>query len=100
MLPSIIQQKQSQLTQLAKESGISYLALYGSYSRGEQNSNSDIDLLVEFEKIPGLFSFIDIEQKFSTELGVKVDLVTKNGLSKYIRPYIQDDLKVIYAKKS
>ncbi len=43
---------------------------------------------------------IGLEQKMSDILGVKVDLVTKQGLSKYVKPYIQDDLKVIYAKKS
>ena len=76
------------------------MALYGSYSRGDQKQGSDIDLLVSFDKTPGLIKLIGLEQKMSDILGVKVDLVTKQGLSKYVKPYIQDDLKVIYAKKS
>ena len=100
MLPTIIQQHQQNLTQIAKINDISYMALYGSYSRGDQRQGSDIDLLVSFNKTPGLIKFVGLEQKLSDILGVKVDLVTKQGLSKYVKPYIQDDLKVIYAKKS
>lgn len=76
------------------------MALYGSYSRGDQKQGSDIDLLVSFETPPGLIEFIGLEQQLSNTLGVKVDLVTKQGLSKYIKPYIQDDLQIVYAKKS
>jgi uncharacterized protein len=100
MLPSIIAKNQEKLNQLAQENDISYLALFGSYSRGEQTKESDLDLLVSFEKAPGLLKFVDIESQFSTVLGVKVDLITKRGLNKYVKPYIQDDIKVIYAKKS
>ncbi|MEK7457944.1 MAG: nucleotidyltransferase family protein [Patescibacteria group bacterium] len=100
MLPTVIQQHQQNLTQIAKTNNISYMALYGSYSRGDQKQGSDIDLLVSFDKTPGLIEFVGLEQKLSDILGVKVDLVTKQGLSKYVKPYIQDDLEVIYAKKS
>ncbi len=100
MLPVLIQKHQQNLQQIAKANGISYMALYGSYSRGDQKQGSDIDLLVSFETPPGLIEFIGLEQQLSNTLGVKVDLVTKQGLSKYIKPYIQDDLQIVYAKKS
>jgi len=84
------------IEKIAKESGISYLAVFGSYARGEQTENSDIDLLVEFSKPVGLLHLINTEHKLEDALGIKVDLITKNGLSKHIRPYIKSDIKTVY----
>ncbi len=83
-----------------QENAIDYLALYGSYARGDQKKDSDVDLLVSFDKSIGLLELIEVEQKLSKLLGKKVDLVTKKGLSRYVRPYITDDLKILYAEKS
>ncbi len=91
---------QHNIPQFCQQNDINYLALYGSHARGEQKNDSDVDLLVSFDKSIGLFELIDIEQNLSKMLGKKVDLVTKKGLSRYVRPYITDDLQVIYAKKS
>lgn len=100
MFPTSIIQHQKSLIQTAEAHDISYLALFGSYARGEQTQKSDVDFLISFDEKKGLLDLIAIEQEFSKILGIKVDLITKQGLSRYIKPYIQDDLKVIYAKKS
>lgn len=99
MLPPTLIQHRDSLIRLAKLNDISYLAVYGSYSRGVETLHSDLDLLVDFDKKKGLFDLMGIEARFSNLLGIKIDLVTRDGLNKYIKPYIQDDLKVIYAKK-
>jgi uncharacterized protein len=93
---SILQNSQEQINKICKDAGITYLALFGSQARGDQNRDSDVDLLVEFKEAPGLISFIRTKQRFESVFNRKVDLITKNGLSKYIRPYIQNDLQVIY----
>jgi uncharacterized protein len=58
------------------------LGIFGSYLREEQTQESDIDVLVEFE--PGfrfgLITFCELEDYLSEMLGVKVDLVMKQGL--------------------
>lgn len=100
MLPDPLNKHQQTIIKIAQDNDISYLALYGSYARGDQTKHSDLDLLASFEKKKGLLELINVEQKLSQVLGIKVDLVTKEGLSKHIKPYIQDDLQVIYAKKS
>ncbi len=100
MLPVLIQQHRQKITQIAQENDISYLALYGSYARNEQKQDSDLDLLVSFTRTPGLLKLVGVQQELSDVLGVRVDLVTKQGLSQYVKPYIQDDLQVIYAQKS
>ena len=87
---------QKKIAQVAKANHVSYLALFGSYARGEQTKKSDVDLLVEFNKPVGLIHLIHTEHELEDTIGKKVDLITKAGLSKYIKPYIQDDLTTIY----
>lgn len=79
--------------------GINYLGLFGSVARGEQTKNSDVDLLVKFDKKRkiGLFGLAEVQDEFEKRLGRKVDLVTK--VNKYIKPYVDKDLKTIYEKK-
>jgi len=55
------------------------LGLFGSYVRGEQKKNSDVDILVEFCETPGLFTFIRLEEELSRIIGCKADLVMKNS---------------------
>lgn len=87
---------QKQIEALARKNAIAYLALFGSYARGEQKPTSDIDFLVEFNKPVGLLHLIRTEHELEDVLNKKVDLVTRKGLSKYLKPYIDQDLKVIY----
>jgi uncharacterized protein len=76
--------------------GVLNVGLFGSYVRNEQTNNSDIDLLIDFEPDKENFDnymavYDMIENIFRNQ---KVELVTKNGLSKYIGPKILKD--VIY----
>ena len=59
---------------------IKSIALFGSYVRGTQTHDSDLDILVEFNKPITLFQFIRLENFLSQLLGVKVDLVMKSSL--------------------
>ena len=96
MLPQFIKSRQKPLEEIAKDNQISYLALFGSYARGEQKPDSDLDLLVNFKKPVDFFELYDIEQELARTLDKKIDLVTVNGLNRHIKPYIQRDLQVIY----
>lgn len=62
------------------------IALFGSYVRNEQHKKSDIDVLVTFTETPDLFQFIELENHLTDLLGVKVDLVMKDG----IKPRLKD----------
>ena len=70
------------------------IGIFGSYSRGEQRKNSDIDILVEFYEEPSLFEFIRLERYLKSILKIKVDLVMKDSLKPYIGKRILDE--VIY----
>lgn len=78
-IKQLLQQHQSILQQTYH---VSQLGLFGSYVRGEQTEESDIDVLVEFEPGVrfGLLTFCELENHLSDLLGLKVDLVMKNSL--------------------
>ena len=66
------------------------LAIFGSYSRKEEKPNSDLDILVDFSDMIGI-RFIDLAEELEKLLGLKVDLVSKNGIkSKYLQAIDSD----------
>jgi len=78
--------------QLEQEYPISELGIFGSYARGEQRSGSDLDVLVAFEQPVTLFDLVRLENDLTDELGVEVDLVTKDSLKPRIGSRVADDL--------
>ena len=72
--------------ELYKKYSVKEIGLFGSLVRGEQKKSSDIDILVEFEEVPGLLKFIELELYFEKLLRKKVDLVRKKAL----RPELKD----------
>ncbi len=64
------------------------VAIFGSYVRGTQTKESDIDILVEFQKPITLIQFIKLENYLSELLGLKVDLVMKKSLKPYIKKQV------------
>ncbi len=64
------------------------LEIFGSFVRGDEREESDLDLLVTFNEIPSLFRFVALENFLSDELHVKVDLVMKDSLKPTIGEYI------------
>ena len=87
------------LRKQAKKYNFKLLAIFGSYARNEQTCESDIDLLVKFNEIPSLITFIQIEHEISEALNLKVDLVTENSLNKYIKNQILSEMQVVYSEK-
>ncbi|WP_416670063.1 nucleotidyltransferase family protein [Egbenema bharatensis] len=65
---------------------VTQLGIFGSYVRGEQTEDSDVDVLVEFDPTFrfGLFTFCELEKQLSEVLGKKVDLVMKDALKPHI----------------
>lgn len=74
--------------------------LFGSSARGERNGDSDVDILVDldYENGADFFVFIDMQEQLSELLGNKVDLVSSNGLSPFIKPQIDQEKQLIYEK--
>ncbi len=79
-ISNLIEILRQELPELKRKYHVENLEVFGSYARGEEREGSDLDLLVEFSEIPGLFKFIELENCLSDRLGVKVDLVMKDSL--------------------
>ena len=76
--------------ELRRKYGVLKIGIFGSYVRGEQEKDSDIDILVEFmpsEKM-SLLEFVGLEIYLSELLGIKVDLVEKKALKPRIGKHI------------
>lgn len=73
--------------------------LFGSYVRGEADSQSDIDILVDLDYAQKIgLQFMQMKIDLELLLNSKVDLVSSNGLSKYIKPLIDSEKQLIYAR--
>ncbi|HEY9123074.1 MAG TPA: nucleotidyltransferase domain-containing protein [Bacteroidales bacterium] len=73
--------------------------LFGSYVRGDADEKSDIDILVDLDYSQKIgLQFIQMKIDLEQLLSAKVDLVSENGLSKYIKPIVDKEKLLIYAK--
>lgn len=71
-----------------RERGVSSLAVFGSVARGDAGAESDVDLLVEFDRPVGLFSFVRLQRYLEDLLGRSVDLVTPDALREPLKDQI------------
>jgi len=80
-----------------KNFGVNEIGLFGSYIRNEQTSKSDIDLLVDYDKekisLKNYMGFCFLMDELFAD--TKVEVVTKNGLSKFIVPYILKEVEYV-----
>ena len=88
----------TQLKAFCRRNYITKMSLFGSALRDELKPDSDIDILVEFDKnhIPGLFDISRMEIELSETIGRKVDLRTPEDLSRYFRDEVVKNAEVHY----
>lgn len=65
---------------------VTRLGVFGSFARGEETPDSDIDILVEYSDVPGMIEFLSTEEYLETILNRKIDLVRETA----IRPELKD----------
>ena len=66
--------------------------IFGSYSRGEEREDSDLDVLVEFHAGATLFDLTGLCNFLEQKLQCKVDVVSQRALKEELKPYVYDDL--------
>ena len=74
--------------------GVAQLSLFGSFARDEGREDSDVDLLVEFNRPIGLFEFARLQRQLAERIGHPVDLVTPAALKPQLRDRILDEAVV------
>ncbi|MEK7217416.1 MAG: nucleotidyltransferase family protein [Patescibacteria group bacterium] len=83
-------------TPILKKYGVERASLFGSIVRGEDTDKSDVDILVSIKRPMGIFEFMGLQFALEEALKKKVDLVSERAVNKYIKPYIEKNLVVIY----
>jgi len=71
--------------------GVLKASVFGSYARGEQRPDSDLDILVEYAEGVSLFDHFDLKDDLEKLTGKKVDVVSARAVSKHFAPYINKD---------
>ena len=81
-------------------SDIKWLAIFGSHVSGEAKETSDVDVLIDFTEDAhvGFFKYVRIRRALSEMLGLEVDLVTPQALSKYIKDDILQQAETVYER--
>ncbi|PIQ11837.1 MAG: DNA polymerase subunit beta [Hydrogenophilales bacterium CG18_big_fil_WC_8_21_14_2_50_58_12] len=85
---SILQSKRNEILALAAKHGASNVRLFGSVVRGEDREDSDVDFLVDMQETRSLFDLIGLQQDFEKAIGRKVDVLTSNGINRYLKDRI------------
>ncbi len=89
------QQQQQTIHDVATQHNLRRVGIFGSYARGEAESSSDLDILIDFDHKINLLELVGLEQELSDKLGVKVDLVTARSIHPTLRKHIYKDLIVL-----
>jgi len=87
----IIQILQQHKEELFKKYPLKSMALFGSYSRGEETKDSDVDVMVELSE-PNARAFINLSYELAEIVQKKVDLVSKGGVKERYMRAIKNDL--------
>ncbi|MDO8467833.1 MAG: nucleotidyltransferase family protein [Nanoarchaeota archaeon] len=92
---SFLDKIKPKIIRILKKNKVKKAGIFGSYARGEQKKNSDIDILIELPKGMG-FGFAGLQIELSEKLNKKVDLVTYKGISPYLRDRIlKQEIRII-----
>jgi len=84
-------EKRSEILRIAASHGAQDIRVFGSRSRGEARSDSDLDLLITLERGRSLLDMVAIKQDLEDFLGYNVDVVTEAAISPYIRDRVLEE---------
>ncbi|MBI2647166.1 nucleotidyltransferase family protein [Candidatus Woesearchaeota archaeon] len=89
---------QQKIVPILKSNNVVRAGIFGSYARGEAKKMSDVDILIKVRngKKFSLFDLVGLQMELEEKLGKKVDLLTYNGISPYLKKYIlEDEIKIL-----
>ena len=84
------------LLKLCQKYQVASLKVFGSVARGEDREDSDIDILVQFVRPVSLLTLVRLERELSALFSRKVDLVTEQAISPYIREAVLSSAQGLY----
>lgn len=90
--------EQDGLARICERNDIERLRVFGSFARGEEYDGSDVDLLADFTRRKSLLDLVRIERELSEHMGRKVDLLTEDALSPYLRDRMLREARTVYER--
>ncbi|MDO5843748.1 MAG: nucleotidyltransferase family protein [Methanocorpusculum sp.] len=89
----VLKKLEANLPEIRERFGIETIGIFGSVSRGEDTTESDVDVMISFMPLQASYRNLLGLNHFLTDLfNRRVDLVTVNGISPYIKPYVETDI--------
>lgn len=102
-LPKDLREKglEEKLAEICQKNDIVFMAIFGSFVRGEQKKKSDVDIAIEFDKDKrkSLLDLVRIEDELRKIFKRKVDLGVFSSLNPYIIEDVKREMRVIYEKR-
>jgi hypothetical protein len=102
-LPKVLQKRglKKKLAEICKRNDIVFMAVFGSFVRGEQDKKSDIDIAIEFDKNKEktLLDLVHVENELKKLFKRKVDLGIFSSLSPYVIEDVRKEMRVVYQKR-
>lgn len=74
-----------QIEEIAQKYGVTDIRVFGSVARGDAREDSDVDLLANFPKGTTYFDLFDIKKEIEDTIDNKIDLLSYNGVNKYMK---------------
>ena len=87
------------VTPILEQNGVEYAGVFGSMARGEARSDCDVDIVVKFKNRPTFDGYLRLDEDLRKILGREIDLVTEGAVNKFLRPYIERDIKTVYGQR-
>jgi predicted nucleotidyltransferase len=84
MKSNLLKKHKNNIHKIAISHGVRSIQVFGSFARGEENIDSDIDFLIELEPKRSLLDIIALKYDIEDLTGRKVDVVTADGISPYL----------------
>ena len=102
-LPKVLKKRglEEKLAKICRENDVVFLAVFGSFVRGEQNRKSDVDIAIEFDesKRKTLLDLVRLEDELSKVFKRKVDLGIFSSLNPYVVEDVRREMRIIYEKR-
>jgi len=92
---------EEKLAKICEENDVTFLAIFGSFVRGEQRKKSDIDIAIEFDKSKSksLLDLVRLEYELTKIFKRKVDLGIFSSISPYIIEDVKNEMHIVYEKR-
>lgn len=86
-----VRRRRAQMRRVLRDRGIVGARIFGSTARGDDRSDSDVDLLIEVPAGMGLLALLSLQHELEDIVGAPVDLVPTDGLKEHLRPAVDTD---------